>query len=130
MTWRPMKVPTRTWREYIDIFRSREAENPAFAPLRRLCEHVERSAYRDLLFCASSMAALLVSQHREIEWGCNMLRIELDTSGAFLWFSLHEQTFVKPKPFRCEAEGIIETFESFLRKTKWVTEAVLDERAR
>ena len=92
--------------------------------MRELCDHVERALYRELVFCATSMHALLVSQHLELEWNCGMLRVEL-SANDLISFALHEQPFVELTSFRSAPEKVIETFEGFLQKNKWAAVTVL-----
>ncbi len=119
-------VPTRSWAEVAQLYRRLEQTAPTFAPLRRLCEHAEHAPYRDLIFCATSMHTLLVSQHSELEWNSNTLRVEVDHHDH-ISFAFHEQPFVKPVAFQCSAEKILETFDRFLRKNKWVSDSALDQ---
>jgi hypothetical protein len=88
--------------------------------MRRLVEHIIAQPYAPLLFCTTSMHDLLVSLHTEIEWAHDVLRIGPDPAGT-VRFTLHEQQFVKPATWQCEGEEVVETFEGFLLKSKWVT---------
>ena len=64
-----MLVKTRPWKNTVRIFSDLEAHNEFFGPMRRLVEHVASQPYATLLFSTTSMHALLVAQHAEIEWG-------------------------------------------------------------
>jgi hypothetical protein len=51
-----------------------EEENEFFRPMHRLVEHIAAQPYAPLLFCTTSMQALLVAQHAEIGFTNNSLR--------------------------------------------------------
>jgi hypothetical protein len=121
MAWRPSKVSSKSWEEAAGVYESVHASSLAFEAMRHLCEHIANAPYRELVFCAQSMHALLIAQHAEIERNCGVLRIEV-TRDDEVSFSLHEQPFVEPTSFRCTPPDLIATFENFLRKTKWVSE--------
>jgi hypothetical protein len=127
MPWRPMKLPSKTWEEAAKVYKTLESTSAAFEAMRALCEHVAHAPYKPLVFCAQSMHALLVAQQPELEWNCGVLRIEVSREGLLV-FALHEQPFIEPAAFLCAPQDLIPTFESFLRKTKWVSEATITAR--
>jgi hypothetical protein len=45
MTWRPMKVPSKTWREAARVYENVNPSSPAFEAMRRLCDHVAAAPY-------------------------------------------------------------------------------------
>jgi hypothetical protein len=94
----------------------------AFAWMRELCDHVASSKNGNIVFCATSMHVLMVSQHEELERG-DALHIELEGKQfEQASFKLYEQELVSPTLWHCPAEAVIHTFEGFLRKKKWVSE--------
>jgi hypothetical protein len=115
-----MLVTTRPWESILRFYKDLETQNAFFLPMRRLIEHVASQPYAPLLFPTTSMHALLVAQHAEIEWGHDVLRVEPDTNGRTVRFTYQEQQFVEAATWECVEEKIIETFEAFLCKTKWV----------
>ncbi len=127
VSWDPLIVRSRGWAVCAELYQRLEANTPSFAKLRHLCEHIGRAPYRDLVHGATSMHTLLVSQHREMEWDCDMLRIELLANGSFS-FALTEKPFVAPTPFTCKSEQLVSTFEGFLRTKKWVTALAVTTR--
>ena len=116
--WRPTKVPAGTWAEIADIYGEIREPWSAHLWMQRLCQHIAAAAYRDLIFGATSMHALLVGQHETLEWNSNMLRIEA-TSAEGITFTFHEKEFVEPIVWTCAPEAVVETFERFLRRVKW-----------
>lgn len=120
--WRPTKVPTRPWADIARIYPAIQRRWRAHVWMERLCQHIAASPYRDLIFGATSMHTLLVGQHQTLEWNCNVLRIEA-TSAERITFSFHEQPFMEPVVWTCAPEAVVDTFEKFLRRVKWVGEA-------
>jgi hypothetical protein len=120
-----MRIPSQNWAKATERFLELERRDAAFGTMRRLCEHVERAPYRDLVYCALSMHTLLVSQHPELEWNCGMLRVELMGSTGQVSFTFCEQPFAEPASWRCDAAEVVATFDGFLRKNKWVSETVV-----
>lgn len=118
-----MLVPTKPWDKVLVFYRGLERRSERFRPMRRLVEHVVAQPYSALLFCTTSMHALLVAQHAEMEWGHDVLRIECAETDV-VRFTFQEQEFVKPATWQCPDGEIISTFEGFLRTSKWVARAV------
>jgi hypothetical protein len=116
-----MLMKTRPWENTVRFFSNLEAHNEFFGPMRRLVEHIASQPYAALLFSTTSMHALLVAQHAEIESGHDVLRVERDLSGRTVRFTYQEQEFVKPATWECDTEKVVETFEGFLRTVKWVS---------
>jgi hypothetical protein len=114
-----MLIPNQPWEKVLTFYRRLEAKNAFCVPVRRLVEHIISQPYARLLFCTTSMHALLVAQHPEIEWAHDVLRVEPTADGT-VRFTLHEQEFVKPATWQCPAAEVVATFEGFLRKSKWV----------
>jgi hypothetical protein len=115
----PMFIPSQPWDKVLQFYRRLEEQNAFFAPMRGLVEHVVSQPYARLLFCTTSMQALLVAQHAEIEWAHDVLRVEPTAEGT-VRFRLHEQQFVKPAMWQCPVTEVVATFEGFLRRSKWV----------
>jgi hypothetical protein len=114
-------VKTRLWESTVRFFSDLEAHNEFFGPMRRLVAHIASQPYAALLFSTTSMHALLVAQHAEIESGHDVLRVEQDLNGRTVRFTYQEQEFVEPATWECDTEKVVETFEGFLRKAKWVS---------
>ena len=116
-----MLVPARTWLSVLGFYRDLELRNECFVPIRRLVEHIAAQPYATLIFPTTSMHALLVAQHQQIEWGHDVLRVETDPSIGKVRFTYQEQQFAAPTTWECGAEGIVDTFEGFLRRARWVS---------
>jgi hypothetical protein len=115
-----MPIPTRPWESTLRFYRDLEQQNEFFRPMRRLVEHIASQPYAPLLFSTTSMHALLVAQHAEIELGHDVLRVERAANGDTARFTFHERQYVEPATWECVEGKIVETFEGFLRKVKWV----------
>jgi hypothetical protein len=115
-----MLVPTRPWDSILGFYGDLEACNACFAPMRRLVAHVAAQPYAGLLFGTTSMHALLVAQHERIEWGHDVLRVEVEPDARMVRFTYQEQQYVRPATWECAGEKIVETFEGFLRRAHWV----------
>jgi hypothetical protein len=116
-----MLVPTKPWDVTLGFYRDLEERNEFFGPMRRLVEHIASQPYAHLLFATTSMHALLVAQHSEIEWGHDVLRVERNPDERTMRFTYQEQQFVEPTTWECTDGNVVETFEGFLRKMKWVS---------
>jgi hypothetical protein len=116
-----MLVPTKPWEEVLRFYRDRERSNAFFHPMHQLVEHIAAQPYASSIFCTTSMHALLVAQHETIEWGHDVLRVELSLSGGLVTFAFQEQPDVKPVVWTCPREDIVGTFDGFLRRAKWVS---------
>ncbi len=113
--------PTREgWERTLLFYRDLEEKNEFFRPMRRLVEHVASPPYAALIFSTTSMHALLVAQHAEIELGHDVLRVERDPYDKGVQFTFQEQPFAEPAKWECSEGEIVGTFEGFLRKAKWV----------
>jgi hypothetical protein len=122
--WRPTKVQTRPWADIARFYGEIRGHWNAHVSMQLLCQHVALSAYRDLLFGATSMHTLLVGQHETLEWNCNMLRVE-PTTAERIAFSFHEKEFVEPVVWTAAPGAVVEAFERFVRRVKWVSEGAL-----
>ena len=120
LSWRPTPVRTRPWSEITRMYG--EIWNPwtAHVWMKRLCEHIERAPYGGLIFGATSMHTLLVGQHETLEWMNDMLRVD-PAQPHRITFSFHERAFVDPVVWACAPDAVIETFERFIRRVKWVS---------
>jgi hypothetical protein len=115
-----MLVQTRPWDSTLRFYSDLEATNELFRSMRRLVEHVASQPYAPLLFSTTSMHALLVAQHAQIELGHDVLKVERDPYGKGVRFTFQEQPFVEPAKWECSEDEVVGTFEGFLRKVKWV----------
>jgi len=116
-----MRVRTRPWASTLKFYKDLEEQNEGFGPLCRLVEHIASQPYAALLFSTTSMHALLVAQHAEIEWGHDVLRVERDPNVGGMRFTYQEDAFVEPTTWHCAEENVTETFEGFLRRSRWVS---------
>jgi hypothetical protein len=107
-------IPTRPWARILDRYRKSDNE-----PMVELVSHIIAAPYASLLFGFTSMSDLLVSQFSTAEWGHDLLRVGRDEH--VVRFSFHEQPRGKPATWECSPGRIVESFEGFLRKMKWVS---------
>jgi hypothetical protein len=111
-------VPTRPWATILKRYEDLEHLEPS--AMVRLVRHIVSAPYCPLLFGLTSMHVLIVSQHEKVELGHDVLRVE-QLSASQVRFTFEEQPFVKPAAWDCPADKIVDNFEGFLRKAKWVT---------
>jgi hypothetical protein len=114
-----MRIPSKPWTSVLTFYEGLAKKDAFFSSMHRLVEHVAAQPYAQVLFCATSMHDLLVSQHAEIEWLHDMLRVH-PASADVICFTFHEQPFAKPPTWECRGAKAVENFEGFLRKSKWV----------
>ncbi len=91
-----MLVQTRLWESTLRFYSDLEEKNELFRTMRRLVEHVASQPYAHPLFSTTSMHALLVAQHAQIELGHDVLKVERDPYGKGVRFTFQEQPLVEP----------------------------------
>jgi hypothetical protein len=121
---RPLSVQTKSWEDCARRYHELPSQTPALVAIGELCDLVSRSPLRDLIFVATSMFDLLISQHTPIEWNNGVLRIA-PAGENYLRFTLHEKSYAAPVVFECAADHGRETFDTFLRRHKWVSESAI-----
>jgi hypothetical protein len=113
-------VQSQPWESTLRYYKELEDRNQFFQPMRRLVEHVASQPYATFVFSTPLMHALLVARHAELKLGHDVLRVQCALDGTTVRFDFQEQPLAKPMRWECSDAKIVETFETFLRKARWI----------